>query len=146
MARAFRVSAINREEKTRSVIYSTDRKLGLYNRYIILKWIFWTWRCYLVGNTRGTSLSLTPSIIFNFDDFSNYLIHSSSPDSIFLVHFVSWFIDLYMFIQSRRSSRLVEIITTLILFFIMLHIYGNATATESYLLRINISFLIMNCA
>ena len=40
-----------------------------------------------------------------------------------------------MFIQSRGSSfllRLVEIIGTLILFFIMLHIYAVATATESY--------------
>ena len=54
-----------------------------------------------------------------------------------MVSFVSWFvlIDLYMSIQSRRSSflmRLIEIIRTLILLFIMLHIYGVATATELF--------------
>ena len=48
--------------------------------------------------------------------------------------------DLYMSIQSRRSSflmRLIEIIRTMILFFIMLHIYVVATATEAYFLPLS---------
>ena len=47
-------------------------------------------------------------------------------------------------IQSRRSSfliRLPEIIRTLILLFILLHIYGVATATESYFLPRSQQFL-----
>ena len=48
--------------------------------------------------------------------------------------------DLCMSIQFRRSSffmRLTEIIRTLISFFIMLHIYGVATTTESYFLPLS---------
>ena len=48
--------------------------------------------------------------------------------------------DLYMSIQSRRSSvlmLLIEIIRTLILFFIMFHVYVVATATEAYFLPLS---------
>ena len=60
---------------------------------------------------------------FIIDDFSNYSRHSLLQIPFF-VYFVSWFvlIDLYMSIQSRRSCflmRLVSIIRTLILFFII---------------------------
>ena len=93
----------------------------------------WRRRCYLASNPHETALSLTHFIL---DDFSNYSRRSLHQIPFFVVvSSVSWFvlIDLYMSIQSRRSY-FIEIIRTLILFFIMLHIYGVATATESYFL------------
>ena len=65
----------------------------------------------------------TPSAIFTSFHFLCFFR--------FLVCFNLGLLDLYMSIQSRRSSfskKSQDRITTLILFFIMLHIYGVATA------------------
>ena len=56
------------------------------------------------------------------------------------------YITIYSYVS--LFMRLSEIIRTLILFFIMLHIHGVVTATERYISATfaEISFLIMNCA
>ena len=79
--------------------------------------------------------------ILFFDDFSNYSRRSLKQIPFFwFFSFLICIMDLYMSIQPRRSSllmRLIVIIRTLILFFIMLHIYVVATATEAYFLSLS---------
>ena len=97
-----------------------------------MNWIFRTWRCDLTSNTHETDLSLTH---FIFDDFSNY--------SRRRLHFFCFFRFLVCFNRSLHvhSMRLVEIIRTLILLFIMLYIQGVATATELFSATFAVIFL-----
>ena len=65
---------------------------------------------------------------------------------LFFIYLVLVYITIYSYVS--LFMRLSEIIGTLILFFIMLHIHGVVTATERYISATfaEISFLIMNCA
>ena len=71
-------------------------------------------------------------------------------NAVLLFSFFIYLFLVYITIYSYVSlfMRLSEIIGTLILFFIMLHIHGVVTATERYISATfaEISFLIMNCA
>ena len=66
--------------------------------------------------------------------------------SFFFIYSFIGYITIYSYVS--LFMRLSEIIRTLILFFIMLHIHGVVTATERYISATfaEISFLIMNCA
>ena len=112
------ISEIDRNRSHRKNNLSIN-KIGR-NRWqgiLILKWIFWTWGCYLASNTNETA----PSILF-------LMTSATTPGAVFTrFHFffvclVSWFvlIDLYMSkIRSpKTTAKLIRTLTYMVFFFL----------------------------